>query len=148
MLLKTIADKNASGAVLLSSGCEVNSEGLRMDYEYWVTEEEYNDNVLDGFAKTASKYYMHVTSVFDYESSSDAGDGRDDYSKEETDVDIDIKDCIISNNTVVGFLCSAFDTHEVLLIETGKVTVSDPHNYSGRNYHCYRYKTFKLLERA
>ncbi len=148
MLLKTIATADTPGSVLLSAWYETDADGVEKRYEYRVTEVEYNDAACEMFAQIASEYYIHVTYVSDCESNTDAGNGYDDYSKEETDVDINLNDCIISNNTVVGFLCSAFDRQDVLLIEKGSVTISDPHNYSGRGYHRYRYKKFELLKRA
>ena len=46
---------------------------------------------------------------YDYESSTDAGDGRDDYSKEETNLEIDPNTCIVKDGTFFGLVCNAFD---------------------------------------
>lgn len=148
MRLKTIAQKDAPGAVRLNQYYTSGENGELISYEVWVVETDYTDAQVESFRQAMSGYYLHTVNVFDYESSTDAGDGRDEYSREEDDVDIRLEDCVIADGRLTGFLCSAFEREDVLFLEKGKVTIHHRGNYSGRGYHCYRYCEFELRRRA
>lgn len=115
--------------------------------ELQLTSVEYNDAFVEALTEEVSKWYIHTTYVFDYESSTDAGDGRDDYSEEEKDVEISLDDVIVKDGAFAGVVCKAFEREEYLLITDPKIHIGHPGNYSGKGYHCYRVMSFELLKK-
>lgn len=115
--------------------------------ELWIAEIEYDNAFIKSLTDEVSKWYIHTTSVYDYESSTDAGDGRDDYSKEETDVGINLDTCIVKDGSFSGVVCRAFDKEDFILITNPKTCIWLPDNYSGKWYHFYRNMFFELLRK-
>ena len=115
--------------------------------ELQLTSVEYNDAFVETLTEEVSKWYVHTTYVFDYESSTDAGDGRDDYSEEEKDVEISLDDVIVKDGAFAGVVCKAFEREEYLLITDPKIYIGHPGNYSGKGYHFYRVMSFELLKK-
>ena len=131
MLIKTVVDA--------SKDCE--------DVELNLIETEYDNAFVESLSHEISKYYIHTVYTHDYESSSDAGDGRDDYYTEENDEQIDLSQCIIMNNQFFGVVCECFDKQVFLLLDHPETTIGHPNNYGGKNYHFYRTKQFKLIKK-
>ncbi|MBR5478768.1 MAG: hypothetical protein IKU84_01160 [Clostridia bacterium] len=147
MLIKTVVDEKFEGAVKFSHQ-EFNEEtGTSVDVELWLAEIEYDNAFAENIAKEASKWHVHTKFIYDYESSTDAGDGRDDYSVEENDVEISPDDCIVKDGAFAGCMCHAFDKDDFILISNPKTCIWHPGNYSGRGYHFYRNMFFELLRK-
>lgn len=95
--------------------------------------------------------YTIVDSTFEgakrYESSSDAGDGRDDYYTEEETLQIDPAVCIIKDGQLFGVMCESFGVQAFLLLDRPEAIISHPQNYGGKNYYFYRQKQFKLMNK-
>ena len=115
--------------------------------ELQLTSVEYDDAFVKALTEEVSKWYLHTTYVFDYESSTDAGDGRDDYVEEEKDVEISLDDVIVKDGAFAGVVCKAFEREEYLLITDPKIYIGHPGNYSGKGYHLYRVMSFELLKK-
>ncbi len=145
MLIKTIVDKDFEGAVKLERREFDKEKNEMISVELWIAEIDYDDACVKALTEEISKWYIHTTSIFDYESSTDAGDGRDDYSKEEKDVEISLDDCIVKDGAFSGVVCKAFDIKDFILTTKPKACISHPGNYSGRGYHFYRNVFFELL---
>ena len=143
MLIKTIVNENFDKAVDLRKYNlpESNAELL-------VAEIDFDDTFVKSLAKEMSGWYVHTTNIYDYESSTDAGDGRDDYSKEESDAEITLDDCIVKDGKLFAIVCKAFERENIILISDPKeICISHPGNYSGRGYHFYRYMYFELCQK-
>jgi len=147
MLIKTIVDENSEGAVKLERREFDKEKNDMVSVSLWIAPVEYDDAFAGKLAKEASGWYVHTTYVHDYESSTDAGDGRDDYSKEEKDVEISLDECIVKDGAFFGVVCKAFDQENFILITKPKICMSHPGNYSGRGYHFYRNMFFELLKK-
>lgn len=92
-------------------------------------------------------YYLHTVFTYDYESSSDSGDGRDDYYTEEADVQIALSSCIVKDGEFFGVMCEEFEVQGFLLKDYPEAVIGHPQNYGGNHYHFYRSKRFKLLKK-
>jgi len=147
MLIKTIVDPNFESAVRLVRSEFDNEKNEMVSTELWIAEMEYDGTFVENITREISKWRVHTTYVFDYESSTDAGDGRDDYSEEETDVAISLEACILKDGAFDGVVCKAYDRESYIRINCPKICISQQGNYSGRGYHCYRYTFFELLRK-
>ena len=112
-----------------------------------VAEVEYDNAFVESLSEQVAKYFIHTVFTYDYESSSDAGDGRDDYYTEEEDLKIDISDCIIKDNEFFGVICESFDVQRVVSLDCPEAVIYHPKNYGGTNYHFYRSKKFVLTKK-
>ena len=115
--------------------------------ELQLTSVEYDDAFVKALTEEVSKWYLHTTYVFDYESSTDAGDGRDDYVEEEKDVEISLDDVIVKDGAFAGVVCKAFEQEECLLITNPKIYIGHPGDYSGKGYHLYRVMSFEFRKK-
>ena len=147
MLIKTIVDKDLEGAVKIERHEFDEEKDETVSVELWIAEIDYDDAFVKALTEETSKWYTHTTSIFDYESSTDAGDGRDDYSKEENDIEISLDDCIVKDGEFAGVVCKAFDIEDFILTTKPKTRISHPGNYSGRGYHFYRNMFFELVRK-
>lgn len=86
MLIKTIVDETHEGAKTYASSCRVTASEDCQRIELKLAEIEYDDAFTEKITREISEYHIHTKYTHDYESSSDAGDGRDDYYTEENDV--------------------------------------------------------------
>ena len=107
----------------------------------------YDDAFVETLSHKITEHYIHTVFTFDYESSSDAGDGRDDYYTEEADEQLDLAACIIKDGRLFGVMCESFDEKRFLLLDHPETVIHHPGNYGGRNYHFYRSKQFKLIRK-
>ena len=147
MLIKTIVDETFDGAKIYGASCRgVDAESFE-NIELRLADIEYDDAFAENLSCKISEYYIHTKFTYDYESSSDAGDGRDDYYTEEEDCEINLIDCIIKDGELFGVLCESFECQAFVLLECPETRIYHPKNYGGRNYHFYRDKTFKLIKR-
>lgn len=124
----------------------VNDENVE-NVEIKLAEKEYDDAFVENLSHEISKYCIHTVYTHDYESSSDAGDGRDDYYKEENDEQITLDQCIIKNDQFYGVICECFGEQTFLQVDRPEAVIYHPQNYGGRNYHFYRSKSFKLIKK-
>ena len=147
MLIKTIVDDNFEGASKFERCTRDTKKDTLVTSELYIAPIEYDETFVASLTKEISKWYIHTTYIFDYESSTDAGDGRDDYSKEEKDVEISLDDCIVQDGEFSGVICKAFDQEDYILITCPKICIGHPRNYSGRGYHSYRHMYFELLKK-
>ena len=147
MLIKTIVDKSFEGAVVFERCTRDTEKDVLVTSELYIAPIDYDDAFAKKIGEEASGWYVHTTYVHDYESSTDAGDGRDDYSKEEKDVEISLDECIVKDGAFFGVVCKAFDQEDFILITKPKICMSHPGNYSGRGYHFYRNMFFELLKK-
>lgn len=145
MLIKTVVD--SIDAKTYKSYCKANGQEKSVEIELNITEVEYDDAFAKDLSCEISGYLMHTKYTHDYESSSDSGDGRDDYYTEEEDVEISLTECIIKNNKLYGVMCECFGMQRFLLLDYPETVIYHPQNYEGRNYHYYRQKQFKLIEK-
>lgn len=146
MLIKTVVDETFEGAKLYKSYCRAEGSEDFQEIELNLAEIEYDDAFVKALSDKISEYYIHTKFTYDYESSSDAGDGRDDYYTEENDEQINLNECIIKNNQFFGVVCESFEREAFILLECPEAIISHPQNYGGRNYHFYRDKSFKLTK--
>lgn len=147
MVIKTVVDEAFEGATLYKSHCKaVESEDFQ-DIELRLAEIEYDDTFVETLSRCIAQYSIHTVFTFDYESSSDAGDGRDDYYTEEADEPLDLAACIIKDGQLFGVICESFDVKGFLLLDHPETVIHHPGNYGGRNYHFYRSKQFKLIRK-
>ncbi|MBE6916137.1 MAG: hypothetical protein E7471_05855 [Ruminococcaceae bacterium] len=147
MLIQTIVDKSMEGAVRFERCTRDTEKDVLVTSELYIAPIDYDDAFVKTLTEEASKWYVHTTYIMDYESSTDAGDGRDDYSKEENDVEISLDDCIVKDGAFSGVICKAFDREDYILITDPKNCIGHPRNYSGRGYHSYRHMYFELLRK-
>lgn len=112
-----------------------------------LAEIEYDDAFVETLTRNIAEYHIHTVFTYDYESSSDAGDGRDDYYKEENDEQVDLTACIIQDGQFICVMCESFDVQRFVLIDRPETVIHHPKNYGGRNYHFYRKKNFMLIEK-
>ena len=147
MLIQTIVDKSMEGAVRFERCTRDTEKDVLVTTELYIAPIDYDDAFVKNLAAEISKWYVHTTYIMDYESSTDAGDGRDDYSKEENDVEISLDSCIVKDGAFSGVICKAFDRENYILITDPKNCIGHPRNYSGRGYHSYRHMYFELLRK-
>ena len=147
MLIKTVVDETVEGASKFESYCRKEGEESFERIELHLAETEYDDAFAESILGEISEYCIHTKYVHDYESSSDAGDGRDDYYVEEDDLPITLNECIIKDNKFFGVVCECFERKGFLLTDCYETILSHPGNYGGRNYHYYREKYFKLTKK-
>ena len=147
MLLKTVVDETSEAAKLYKSHCRQEGSEAFQNIELNVAEIEYDDTFVETLTRKITEYCIHTVFTFDYESSSDAGDGRDDYYTEEADEQLDLAACIIKDGQLFGVMCESFDVKGFLLLDHPETVIYHPGNYGGRNYHFYRSKRFELIRR-
>lgn len=147
MLIKTVVDEAFEGAQLYKSYCRAVGAEESQQIELYLAEIEYDDAFVETLSRKTAEYYIHTVFTFDYESSSDAGDGRDDCYTEEADEPLDLAACIIKDGQLFGVMCESFDTKSFLLLDHPETVIHHPGNYGGRNYHFYRSKQFKLIRK-
>ncbi len=147
MLIKTVVDETFEGAKLYKSHCRADGSEDFQNIELKLAEIEYDDAFAETLSHKISEYYIHTVFTFDYESGSDAGDGRDDYYTEEDDQQINLNTCIIKNNQFFGTVCESFECQAFVLVDFPETIISHPKNYGGKNYHFYRNKRFKLVKK-
>lgn len=147
MLIKTIVDNSLEGAVRFERCTRDTEKDVLITSELWIAPVDYDDDFIKTLTEEAAEWYVHTTSIYDYESSTDQGDGRDDYSKEENDKEITLDECIVKDGKFAGVICKAFDREDYILITDPKVWISHPRNYSGRGYHFYRNMFFELISK-
>ena len=147
MLIKTVVDETFEGAKLYKSYCR--AEGLEdfQEIELNLAEVDYDDAFVETLTRKIAEYHIHTVFTYDYESSSDAGDGRDDYYTEENDEQVDLATCIIQDAQFIGVMCESFDVQCFVLKDYPETVIHHPQNYGGRNYHFYRKKNFKLIKK-
>jgi len=147
MLLQTIVDDTFDGAKGYTGYCRAAATEDFQRIDLKLTETEYDDAFAETLSRNIADYCIHTVFTYDYESSSDAGDGRDDYYKEEEELQIDINNCIIKDNQFFGVMCECFDKQCFVLLDHPETVLYHPGNYGGRNYHFYRSKRFKLVKK-
>ena len=147
MLIKTVVDKAFEGAKLYKSHCRAAGSEDFQNIELNLADAEYDDAFVGMLSCQTANYYLHTVFTFDYESSSDAGDGRDDYYTEEADEQLDPAACIIKDGQLFGVMCECFDTQRFLLLDHPETVIHHPGNYGGRNYHFYRSKRYTLIKK-
>lgn len=146
MLIKTVVTEQTEGSKLMKSFCKKIGESDSSEIELTLAEIEYDDAFLDTLSNQVKNYSIHTLFTYDYESSSDAGDGRDDSYQEEADEPLRPDMCIVKDGQLYGVLCEAFDVQAFLLLSQPVTIIYHPKNYGGRNYHFYRSKQFTLVE--
>ena len=147
MLIKTVVDETFENAKLYKSHCRADGAEDFQNIELRLAETEYDDAFVETLSRKTAEYYIHTVFTFDYESSSDAGDGRDDCYTEEADEPLDLAACIINDGQLLGVICESFDVTGFLLLDHPETVIHHPGNYGGRNYHFYRSKQFKLIRK-
>ena len=147
MLIKTVVEKTFEGTKTHKSYCKANGAEFSNEIELTIAEVEYDRAFVENLSGEISEYYIHTVFTFDYESSSDAGDGRDDYYTEEEDLQIDPSICIVKDNRFYGVICESFDKQAFILVDYPETIIGHPQNYGGKNYHFYRTKQFKLIKK-
>lgn len=147
MLIKTIVDNSFEGATMFERCTRDTTKDVLVTSKLYIAPIDYDDAFVKNLTEEVSKWYVHTTYINDYESSTDAGDGRDDYSKEEKDVEIGLDDCIVKDGVFSGVICKAFDNEDYILITSPKICIGHPGNYSGKGYHYYRDMYFELCRK-
>lgn len=147
MLIKTVVDETYSDAKLYESYCKKDGTEDFESIQLNLAETEYDDAFVEALHNKIAEYNIHTIFTYDYESSSDAGDGRDDYYTEENDEQLAIDSCIIKDGHLFGVLCEAFDCQCFLTLDHTEAIIFHPKNYGGTNYHFYRSKKFKLVSK-
>lgn len=147
MLIKTVVDETHENAKRYKSHCRANGAEDFQNIELTLAEKEYDDAFVETLSHKITEHYIHTVFTFDYESSSDAGDGRDDYYTEEADEQLDLAACIIKDGRLFGVMCESFDEKRFLLLDHPETVIHHPGNYGGRNYHFYRNKRFMLVKK-
>ncbi len=144
MLIKTAVDGTLEGAKLYKSYCRADGSENFQNIELNLAEMEYDDALVETISRNIAEYHIHTVFTYDYESSSDAGDGRDDYYTEESDEQIDLAACIIKDGQFIGVMCEYSDVQCFVLKDYPETVINHPKNYGGNHYHFYRNKRFKL----
>ena len=147
MLIKTVVDETHENAKLYKSHCRANGVEDFQNIELTLAEKEYDDAFVETLSHKITEHYIHTVFTFDYESSSDAGDGRDDCYTEEADEPLALAACIIKDGQLFGVMCESFDVKGFLLLDHPETVIYHPGNYGGRNYHFYRNKRFELIRK-
>lgn len=147
MLIKTVVEETFENAQSYKSYCRAQGAEESQQIELHLAEIEYDDTFTEALSHKIAEYHIHTVFTFDYESSSDAGDGRDDYYKEEADEPLDLAACILKDGQLFGVMCESFDTKRFLLLDHPETVIHHPGNYGGRNYHFYRSKRFELIRK-
>jgi len=147
MKIKTVVDRSHDASKSLSSYSRANDSDDFESFDIRIAEVEYDKAFTDALSAKISEYCVHTTFVYDYESSSDAGDGRDDYYTEKADEQPEICNCIVKDMELYGVICESFGVQSFISLDRPEVMICHPGNYGGRNYHFYRNKTFKLLKK-
>lgn len=148
MLLKTVVKEALDGAKIYKSYNLPNGSEKFENMELQLAEMEYDDAFIETLSRKTAEYYIHTVFTFDYESSSDAGDGRDDCYTEEADEPLDLAACIINDGQLFGVICESFDVKGFLLLDHPETVIHHPGNYGGRNYHFYRNMRFSLIRKG
>lgn len=147
MLIKTVVDETFEGAKEYKSWCRADGVEDFQKVELNIAEIEYDDAFAENLSRKISEYYIHTIFSYDYESSSDAGDGRDDCYTEEDDQQINLNECIIKDNQFFGVVCECFECQSFVSVDFPETVIYHPGNYGGTNYHFYRDKRFKLIKK-
>lgn len=147
MLIKTIVDNNHEGAVVFERWEKDTQKNKLVVKKIYIAPIDYDDAFVESLTKEASTWYVHTTYISDYESSTDAGDGREDYTKEEKDLEISLDECVVMDGNFSGVICKAFGQEDYVLTTNPKVCIDHPGNYGGRGYHYYRSMYFDLLKK-
>ncbi len=148
MLLKTVVDEAFEDAKTYENSCRAKDSEEFSEMTLKLAEVDYDDAFVEDLSRKIAGYHLHTIFTYDYESSSDAGDGRDDCGKEEKDEPISLDACIIKENQLFGVLCEAFEVKQFLLVDYPETIISHPRNYEGRGYHSYRTMQFNLTTKA
>ena len=148
MLLKTVVDETFEDAKAYTNSCRAKNSEEFSEVTLNLAEVDYDDAFVEALSHKVAEYHLHTTFTYDYESSSDAGNGRDDSGKEEKDEPIRLDACIIKDNQLFGVLCEAFEVKRFLLVDYPETIICHPGNYSGRGYHSYREMQFNLISKA
>lgn len=148
MLLYTIVDSTFEGAKRYECYCKAKEAESSEKIELHLTEMEYDEAFAETLSAALANYCMHTVFTYDYESSSDAGDGRDDCYTEEETLQIDPAMCIIRDGQLFGVMCECFGVQGFLLLDRPETIIGHPKNYGGKNYHFYRTKQFKLISKG
>ena len=148
MLLYTIVDSAFEGAKRYESYCKTKEAESSEKIELYLAEMEYDAAYTEKLSAALANYCMHTVYTHDYESSSDAGDGRDDCYTEEADEPLALAACIIKDGQLFGVMCESFDVKGFLLLDHPETVIYHPGNYGGRNYHFYRSKRFALIKKT
>lgn len=138
MKLKTVVEKDYEGVARAESSCWVPEQKDYKAIDLYLVERDYDEAFVQEIARQAAEYVLHTTYVYDYESSTDAGDGREEYDREEKDVEIDLDRCFVRGDRLYGVLCERFGRTGFVLTDCPKTVISHPGNYGGRGYHFYR----------
>lgn len=147
VLIKTVVDEASENAKLYKSHCRTQGAEEFQSIELLLAEAEYDDTFAESISRKIAEYAIHTVFTFDYESSSDAGDGRDDCYTEEANEPLDLAACIIKDGQLFGVMCESFGEQRFLLLDHPETVIHHPGNYGGRNYHFYRSKRFSLVEK-
>ena len=147
MHVQTIVDQHYDGAKTYTSYCRREGAEEYQDVTLFLAPVTYDDAFAQALADSIEAYGIHTTFTSDYESSSDAGDGRDDYYVEEQDESIPLAACIVKDGAFIGVFCEAFDLQQFVLLDYPETVIFHPQNYGGRNYHYYRKKHFRLMKK-
>ena len=147
MLIKTVVDEAYENGKLYKSHCRAAGSEAFQSIELTLADVEYDAAFAESLSREIAAYQIHTVFTFDYESSSDAGDGRDDCYTEEADEPLTLATCIIKDGQLFGVMCECFDVQSFLLLEHPETVIYHPGNYGGKNYHFYRSKRFKLVKK-
>ena len=147
MLLYTIVDSAFAGAKRYECYCKAQGSENSEKIELHLAEKEYDEAFAQKLSVVLQNYCIHTVYTHDYESSSDAGDGRDDYYTEENDKEVCLNQCIIKDGQLYGVMCESFDQQRFVLVDYPKTVIGHPQNYGGKNYHFYRTMQFELIEK-
>lgn len=148
MLLKTVVKEAFEGAKIYKSYNRPKDSEKFENVELQLAEMEYGDAFLEALSREVAAYGLHTVFTYDYESSSDAGDGRDDSYKEEKDEGVDVTACIIQDGRFAGVLCESFGVQGFVLTDYPEAIINHPGNYGGKNYHFYRDMRFSLIRKG
>ena len=147
MLIKTVVDEASKDAKKYEGYCPVEGTEDFRDTELHLAEVEYDDAFAESLSREFEKYGVRAVFTSDYESSSDAGDGRDDYYTEESDEQMTLENCIVKEGAFFGVVCESFGRQSFVCLEYPQTTIYHPDNYGGRGYHYYRKKQFELIKK-
>lgn len=147
MLIKTVVNETLENAKLHKSYCRAQGAEDFQQIELYLAETEYDASFAEALSRSLAQYSIHTVFTFDYESSSDAGDGRDECYTEEADEPLDLAACILKDGQLFGVMCESFDVQQFLLLDHPETVIYHPGNYGGRNYHFYRSKRFELIRK-
>ena len=147
MLFYTIVDSSFEGAKHYECYCKAMGSENSEKIELYLAEMEYDEAFAEKLSAALQNYSIHTVFTYDYESSSDAGDGRDDYYTEENDEHICLNQCIVKDGQFFGVMCESFERQGFVLVDYPVMFLGHPKNYGGKNYHFYRTIRFELLKK-